>query len=476
MNRETPIRSTDSDTVIVLDDSARRRKRIAIIAAAAIALVAIIVATLMMSGGGKDEAAAGAAKEAAIPKITVIVPGRQQVAGQISATGTIAARRDMPVGIAGTGGKVVRVLVDAGSWVRAGQVLAVVDRSVQAEQAAQLAAQVDAARANAALAQSNYERALALQGRGFVSKAEIEAKKSTRDAANAQVRVAQAQLAGTRAEIGRLNVTAPTSGLILDRNVELGQIVGQGSGALFRIAQGGMMEVQAKLAEGALAQVHVGTPATVKPVGTTAQIAGSVWQVEPIIDPVNRQGIAHVAVPYQTLLRPGGFAEVSLISGSADVPLLPQSAVLSDDKGNYVYVVDKDNRVVRRNVKVGEVDDSGVTIVEGLSGQERVVASAGAFLNPGDKIRPVREVSERQNEFPEHLCLVDPQPGPVDRALHGVDDRRPGFVHADGREPESGDHLSGRRHRNLAARRCPERTRDTDHAARRSFGSKPGRR
>jgi RND family efflux transporter MFP subunit len=394
MNRETPIRSSDSETLVLVDDAGRRRRRIAIIGAGIVAVVAIVLAMLMMGGGEKEDAAAGAAKQAAIPRITVIVPGRQQVANQISATGTIAARRDMPVGIAGSGGKVVRVLVDAGSWVRAGQVLAVVDRSVQAEQAAQLAAQVDAARANAALAQSNYERALALQGRGFVSKAEIDAKKSTRDAAAAQVRVAQAQLAATRAEIGRLNVTAPTSGLILDRNVEVGQIVGAGSGALFRIAQNGMMEVQAKLSEGTLAQVHVGTPATVVPVGSNVQIAGSVWQVEPIIDPVNRQGIAHVAVPYQQVLRPGGFAEVALVSGTADVPLLPQSAVLSDDKGNYVYIVGKDDRVVRRNVKVGEVDDNGVTIVAGLTGQERVVASAGAFLNPGDKIRPVREAAQ----------------------------------------------------------------------------------
>src|SRR5688500_12777976 len=82
----------------------------------------------------------------------------------------------------------------AGSWVRAGQALAVIDRSVQAQQAAQLAAQVESARANASLAQANYERALALKDRGFVSKAELDSKKSTRDAAYAQVRVAQAQL------------------------------------------------------------------------------------------------------------------------------------------------------------------------------------------------------------------------------------------------------------------------------------------
>ena len=394
MNRETPIRSSDSDTLVVLDDGARRKKRIMIIGAALVALVAIVLALMMMGGESKEEAAAAAAKEsAAVPRITVVVPGRQQVAREINATGSIAARRDMPVGIAGSGGKVVRVLVDAGDWVRQGQVLAVVDRSVQAQQAAQLAAQVEAARANAELAQSNYERAVSLQGRGFVSKAEIESKRATRDAANAQVKVAQAQLAAARAELGRLNVTAPTSGLVLDRNVELGQIVSPGSGALFRIAQNGSVEVQAALAQDALAQVHVGTPAVVNPVGTGVKIAGSVWQVEPIIDPTSRQGIARIAVPYQNTLRPGGFAEVSIQSGTANVPLLPQSAVLSDAKGNYVYIVGDDNRVARRAIKVGGVDDNGVTVIEGLAGNERVVASAGAFLNPGDKIQPVREAA-----------------------------------------------------------------------------------
>jgi RND family efflux transporter MFP subunit len=391
MNRETSIRTADSDTLVLVDDGGRRRKRIAIIGAA---LVALVLALKMWGGNDNDETAASAAKEAAaVPKITVIVPGRQQVARQISATGTIAARRDMPVGIAGQGGRVTSVRVDAGQWVNAGQVLATVDRSVQSEVAAQQAAQIAAAKANADLAQNNYERALQLVDRGFVSKADLEAKRAARDAAVAQVRVAQAQLGQTRAQMGQLNVVAPTSGLVLDRSVEVGQIVGPGSGALFRIAQGGLMEVQAKLAEGTLAQVHVGTPATVTPVGSNTQISGAVWQVEPIIDPVNRQGIARVAVPYQQVLRPGGFAEVSLMSGSADVPLLPQSAVLSDDKGNYVYIVGKDDRVERRNVKVGEVDDNGVTIMEGLTGQERVVASAGAFLNPGDKVRPVREAA-----------------------------------------------------------------------------------
>src|SRR3546814_10880569 len=92
----------------------------------------------------------------------------------------------MPVGVAGEGGMVARVLVDAGDWVNAGQTLAVIERSVQAQQAQQLAAQIDVARADAALAQSELERAQSLVSRGFVSKADIDRKTATRDAARAR--------------------------------------------------------------------------------------------------------------------------------------------------------------------------------------------------------------------------------------------------------------------------------------------------
>src|SRR6185369_3849914 len=189
MNRETSIHS--SDTLVVVDRSRRRRQLI--IAAAVGAAVLIGALVLFFARGGSDKPAQTAAGASQVPSVTVVVPGRSQVGRVIAASGPLGAKRDQPVGVAGSGGRVVQVFVDAGSWVRQGQTLAVVDRSVQAQQANQLAAQVDSARANAALAQSNYERAVALQGRGFVSKAEIDSKKATRDAAYAQVRVAQAQ-------------------------------------------------------------------------------------------------------------------------------------------------------------------------------------------------------------------------------------------------------------------------------------------
>jgi RND family efflux transporter MFP subunit len=391
MNRETSFYSSDNRVVV---DRSRRRRMVIIAAVVILGLLAIGLALMMnRSASEKKAAEAAAASAGQVPNVTVIVPGTSSVGRAIVASGPLAARRDQPVGIAGSGGRVVRVLADAGTWVHAGQVLAIVDRSVQAQQAAQLAAQIDAARANAALAQSNYERALALQGRGFVSKAEIDSKKATRDAAYAQVRVAQAQLAATRAEIGRLNVTAPAAGLVLERNVEVGQIVGAGSPALFRIAEGGQMEMRAQLSQQDLAQVHVGMPASVTPVGSQRSISGTVWQVAPVIDPQSRLGDVRIAVPYDPTMRPGGYAEARITAGTASAPLLPQSAVLSDDEGNYVYIINARNQVERRNIKIGAINDNGVAIAAGLSGNEAVVLSAGPVLNPGQKVNPKRQAA-----------------------------------------------------------------------------------
>lgn len=394
MNKESSIRT--SETVIVTDNSRRNRL---IVVAAALIIAAALAFAFFMNGGNDDKAtAAGAGANGPrgggqIPTVTVVVPGRTQVARTVTASGALAARRDQPVGIPGGGGRVTAVLVDAGHWVRAGQVLATVDRSVQTQQAAQLAAQVEAARANASLAQSNFERAQSLLSRGFVSKAEIDSKRATRDAAMAQVRVAQAQLGATRAQIGQLNVLAPTDGLILSRSVEVGQIVGPGNGALFRLAAGGAMEMRAQLSQQDLAFVRTGMAASVTPIGLSRSFSGSVWQVAPVIDPQSRQGEVRIAIPYDPALRPGGFAEARIGAGGMTAPLLPQSAVLSDEKGNYVYIINGKNEVERRNIKIGAVDEQGVSIAEGLSGQEAVVLSAGPFLNPGQKVSPRRQAA-----------------------------------------------------------------------------------
>ncbi len=374
----------------VLTHKRRRRRIVIAVIAALVVLAAILLAMMARGGEAASPPRAGKDKGAAVPSVTVVVPGRQQVARLISATGTLAARVDMPVGVAGEGGAVARVLVEPGQWVGSGQTLAVIERSVQSQEAQRLAAQIQVSRADGRLAQQELDRAQSLVSRGFVSRADVDRRVAARDAAAARVRVAQAQLGEIRARMGRLDIRAPAAGLVLERNVEPGQVVGGGSGALFRIARGGEMEMRARLPEADLARVRPGVPASVTPVGSERSYQGQVWQISPVIDPQTRQGEARIAVPYHRDLRPGGFASAEIRAGAVDAPLLPESAVQSDEKGNFVYVVSGKNEVARRDVRVGDVTDAGIAIAEGLQGNERVVLSAGAFLNPGQKVLPRR--------------------------------------------------------------------------------------
>ncbi len=403
VNYERKVDSMDSlagSTQSFYEEADNRRKRTILIVALVLTAIVLAVAWFAFGSGKAGDGAAsggaaGAAAGASTPTVTVMIPGRQSVQAVIAANGTIAARREMPVGVAGEGGQVVRVLVEPGQWVGAGQTLAVIDRSVQAQQAASLSASIRVARADADLAQSELDRAEALVSRGFISKADLDRKRATRDSANARVRVAEAQYKEAVARNGRLNIVAPAAGLVLTRQVEPGQVVGAGSGVLFRMAKGGEMEMLAQLAESDLQRVRAGTRATVTPVGTNLQIAGQVWQVSPVVNPDTRQGMVRIAVPYSDALRPGGFADARLVSGSTEAPLLPESAVQSGPEGNYVLIVGKDDKIERRPVKVGTVTDGGVSIASGLTGNEKVVVLAGAFLNVGDKVKPTIQKSSQ---------------------------------------------------------------------------------
>lgn len=380
------------------EERAGRNRKIAI--GAAIAVVALILVWWMFTHGS-DATDFAPDENAQAPSITVAAPGRTTIEGTITATGTLAARREMPIGVVGEGGRVVSVPVEAGQWVRAGQVLAVIDRSVQTQQTASSAAQIDVARADANLAQANLDRALKLVDRGFISKADVDRLTATRDAAVAQVKVSEAQLGERRARNAQLNIVAPAAGLLLERNVEPGQVVSPGSGTLFSIAKDGEMELLAQLSEDDLARIAPGVSVQVIPVGGAKAFTGQVWQVAPVINPENRQGIARVALSYAPELRPGGFASATINSGTVVAPMLPESAILSDDAGSYVYVVGKDNKAVRQPVTTGLVTNGGIAIVSGLAGNELVVLRAGGFLTEGETLRPVKAAASAAAPKPQ---------------------------------------------------------------------------
>ena len=186
----------------------------------------------------------------------------------VNITGTIAARYDVPIGVEGDGGRVAAIFVEAGDSVKRGQILARLNVSVLQPQVGSLAATLEQMRAEAELAEAEYRRALAVGASGALSAEETERRRSTAVTAAAKVKVAAAQLAEAQARLARAEVRAPADGTILTRTVELGQTATAGGEPLFRLSQGGEIELRGQIAEQDLPLLKLGQDVAVKLTGT----------------------------------------------------------------------------------------------------------------------------------------------------------------------------------------------------------------
>ncbi|HEY2465658.1 MAG TPA: efflux RND transporter periplasmic adaptor subunit [Steroidobacteraceae bacterium] len=326
---------------------------------------------------------------AAVPTVSVTEIGVSEVPSTISIIGTIAARYDMPIGVEGDGGRVTAVYVEAGDHVKQGQVLAHLDNSVLEPQVANLEAALDQARAEADLADAEYQRARAVGSSGALSAEETQRRKSSAVTAASHVKVAVAQLEEAKARLARADVRAPANGIILTRSVEVGQTAMPGGEALFRLSKDGETELRGQVAEQDLPLLKVGQKVDVKLTGTSKVYEGHIRLLGAVIDPATRLGTAKVTLTPDPNLRPGAFARAEVLVSNAERAVLPQTAVLNDEKGSYVLVVDAQGKVERKSVRVTGMVPSGVTIAEGIKPTDQVVTTAGAFLQEGETVKPV---------------------------------------------------------------------------------------
>lgn len=365
---------------------AHREVRTKWIAAVALLVIALAAAAAYWKLRAGSAAPTSLASRDSIPLVSVVVPTLKHVTTAVTFTGTIAARYDMPIGIDGDAGRIVAVKAEAGDHVKKGQVLAQLDTSVLEPQVNRLAASLDQARAQAALSAAEYRRAKAVESAGALSAEDIEKRRAAAVTDDASVKVAAAMLAEAQARLARTSVVAPTDGVVLTRKAEVGQTASPGGDALFRLASGGEIEMRGQVAEQDLTALQVGQGASVYLTGLSKPFAGRVRLLGAVIDPQTRLGDIRVSLQPDPTLRPGAFARASVTTAQVERPILPQTAVLSDDEGTYVFVVSAQGTVRRRSVHVGGTTPDGVIISGGLTGDERIVAAAGAFLRDGESV------------------------------------------------------------------------------------------
>ncbi len=349
---------------------------------AAVVVVALLVVAKLSHSSSDD-----AAKDQNVPPlVTVVVPALGNVTATVSLTGQISAQNDMPIGVEGDGGRISAVLVEPGDRVHRGQVLARLNPLTAQSQVDGAEATVDELRANAATAQAEFARAEG--ARDSFSAEEFDRRRTAALTAKAKAKAAEAQLSESHTRLQRTTVVAPSDGIVLTRAAEVGQIALPGAAPLFRLARGGEIEMRGQVAEQDMPRLKVGQTALVRLEGVAQPFMGKVWQIGAVIDTVTRQGTVRISLPAADQnLRPGAFARADVQAGATVGVVLPQTAVLSDEQGSYTLIVGADDKIARRAVTVAGAHADGLLISSGLTGNERVVAIAGAFLRTGEAVQ-----------------------------------------------------------------------------------------
>lgn len=315
------------------------------------------------------------------------------LSGGLSASGQLVAREEAAVGSELAGYRVARVLVDEGAVVGAGQPLVQLDDALLRAQIDQAAANLQQQRVAAAQAASQAARVQGLAAEGVVATEQVEERRYAAQTAQAGVASAQAQLAELRTRQQRLTIRAPVSGRVLERNVRPGDISGGGGEPYFRIARGGLIELDAELAEAQLAQIRPGDQAQVSlPSGQTAP--GTVRLVDPTVDAQSRLGRVRVLLTPGPGQRPGGFGTAVFSGVSTTATVVPEEAVRFDANGPSVMVVAADFSVKRSPIRTGQRSGGYVELLQGPAPGAQVLLGGAAFVLEGDKVRPIAATAQ----------------------------------------------------------------------------------
>lgn len=333
--------------------------------------------------------ASGAASATQPVSLTVsaVQPVPMALGERLPANGSVAAWQEAVVAAESSGLRLAELRAQVGDRVRKGQLLAsFASELVQAELAQARAGQAEA---EAALAEAagNARRARELQPTGALSEQQVQQLLTAERVAQARLEVQQALVRTQTLRLQQTEVRAPDDGVITARQATLGAVAQPGQ-ELFRMIRQSRLEWRAELPATELGRVRVGMAARVQLPGGP-ELVGKVRLIAPSVDPASRMGLVHVDLPADAAARAGVFARGELVIGERRSLTLPTAAVVLRDGFSWALVIGADSRVRTRKLVTGLRQGDRVEIVSGLQAEDRVVASGGAFLGDGDRVRVV---------------------------------------------------------------------------------------
>ena len=321
------------------------------------------------AGGGSG----GGAQAAPIVVETHTVQTRA-LADDVSAVGSLVSNESVVLRPE-VSGRIETIRFRDGETVRRGAVLVELDSAVER-------AELQQARANLTLAESNFRRTQDLFGRKFVSQSSL-------DDARAKLEVARAGLALAQARLARMQIRAPFDGVVGIRSVSPGDFVKDGD-ALINLEDIATLKLDFRLPELYLDRVRPGQALELSSDVLPGEVhSATVEAIDPLVDAQGRAVRLRASlVNPEMRLRPGVFARVRLILAErAEVPVVPEAALVpAPGNTQFVYRVE-DGTVQRVNVTTGQRRDAMVEVVDGLAPGAVVVTAGQLKLRDGAAVK-----------------------------------------------------------------------------------------
>jgi RND family efflux transporter MFP subunit len=406
--------------------SPARRRRLLIVAAVLMCLVIAGIVVTRVGAGGSASRSDDAETDAVYAAVAPVQ--RETVANSLSIAGQFMPYQNVELH-AKVAGYIKNIYVDIGDRVHQGQVLAVLEipemmAEVDASKAAVHRAEEEIQRARSEVSRAeadnvalhaNAERLvntdkvrpglIAQQelddatAKDRASQAQVDAAKSTLAAAQQQLQVAKADQQHYTALGDYARITAPYDGVVTWRFSDTGSLVQAGTSnnsgqPVVTLAQVNVLRLRIPVPESLAAKVRLGDSADVHVQATGEHFSGKVARFTDALDPSTRTMQVEIDVPNPNYhLQPGMYADVILLANSRpDALTIPITAVVRSDNKTSVLVVDSQDRVQVREVRLGVESPNRAEVLGGLREGERVIVGNLGSYQAGEVVKPKQAV------------------------------------------------------------------------------------
>ena len=364
-------------------------------------------------GQGRNSQSAKKAEPAPPAEVSATTVAPQTLPVTFEAVGQTEGSREVEVR-ARVGGILLRRFYTEGSWVKRGTQLFKIDPAPYEAALNKLKGTLEQEEAQLEKAKRDEARLKPLFAENAVSRKDYEDAVSARETAMARVQSARAGVTEAQLNLDYTNVQAPINGVTSRAEKSEGSLVAAGTDLLTRISQVDPIYANFSYSENALLRVRdeVAAGRLVLPPDKELKVELKLSDggTYPMTGRVNfndfrvQAGTGTIQIravfpnPKRTLL-PGQFVRV-VIHGATrpNAILIPQEAVMSGQKGKFVYVVNGDDKAESRRVETGEWREDEFLVTSGLNPGERVIVSGAMKLQPG---APVRIVETDRKAAPE---------------------------------------------------------------------------